>query len=130
MIATVVVVLFSIIPAIILAEVIARRLRLAKWTRGRPSLDDTQFLASLGAVPASREASLRVRQEIARATRIPADLIAADDQVRELEAVGHPTHFSVLDYFTDLLVKGAKDEYSLVTVRDFVIEFASQMKEP
>lgn len=83
----------------------------------------------MGEVPASRESVLRVRQEIAYATKLPPNLIAADDQIGTLERVGQPTHFSVLDYFTDLLpVEDPKDESALITVRDFVSEFAPQLK--
>ena len=82
----------------------------------------------LGDVPASREAVLRVREEIGRATKIRANLIAADDEIHELETVGRPTHSSVIDYFTDLLVEASDDEYSLTTVRDYVVEFAPQRK--
>jgi len=129
LITAVVIVLVSIIPALMLGEVIADRRRLAKWVRRRSPIDDTQFVTEAGAVSASKQSVLRVRQEIARATKIPAGLISADDQIQELERVGRTTHSSVLDYFTDLLfVDDPKDESALITVRDFVIEFAPQLK--
>ena len=55
MIAAVVVVLFSIIPAIVLAEVIVERRRVAKWKRERSPIDDAEFLTTLGPISASRE---------------------------------------------------------------------------
>jgi len=131
LIAAVVIVLVSIIPALMLGEVIADWRRLAKWMRRRSPVDDTQFVTALGTVNASKESVLRVRQEIARATKIPAEWISANDQIQELERVGRTTHSSVLDYFTDLLFVGdPKDESALITVRDFVIRFAPQLKEP
>ena len=129
MIAAVVILLVSIIPAIMLAEAIARRRRLADWKKGRVSVEDDQFLAEVADIRASREAVLRVREEIAHATQLPTGLITAKDRIEVLERVGRPTHSSVLDYFTDLLpVDDPKDESRLVTVRDFVIEFAKQLK--
>ena len=72
-----------------------------------------------------------MRLEIARATRLPAELIAANDRIVELERVGRPTHSSVIDYFTDLLlVDDPRNEYALVTVRDYVVGFAPQLKQP
>lgn len=128
MIAAVVVILFSIIPGMMIAEAIANRRRLNKWRSYRVVLDDAQFLAMIGDIQASREAVLRVREEIGRATKIPANLIAANDEIQELETVGRPTHFSVIDYFTDVLAEAPKDEYSLITVRDYVVEFVPQLK--
>ena len=129
MIAAVVIVLVSIIPALMLGEVIADRRRLVKWMRRRSPVDDTQFVTAIGKVSASKESVLRVRQEIARATKIPAELISANDQIQELERVGRTAHSSVLEYFTDLLfVDDPEDESALITVRDFVIEFAPQLK--
>jgi hypothetical protein len=93
-------------------------------------LCDSEFLASLGTIRASREAALRVRQEVASATRIPADRIRAEDKIQDLETVGRPIHFSVLDCFTDLLsVEDPRDESRLITVRDSVTEFGPQMKK-
>jgi len=129
LIAAVVIVLVSIIPALMLGEVIADRRRLVKWMRRRSPVDDTQFVTAIGKVSASKESVLRVRQEIARATMIPAELISANDQIQELERVGRTAHSSVLEYFTDLLfVDDPEDESALITVRDFVIEFAPQLK--
>jgi len=129
LIAAVVIVLVSIIPALMLGEVIADRRRLVKWMRRRSPVDDTQFVTAIGKVSASKESVLRVRQEIARATKIPAELISANDQIQELERVGRTAHSSVLEYFTDLLfVDDPEDESALITVRDFVIEFAPQLK--
>jgi len=129
LITAVVIVLVSIIPALMLGEVIADRRRLAKWVRRRSPIDDTQFVTEAGAVSASKQSVLRVRQEIARATKIPAELISANDQIQELERVGRTAHSSVLEYFTDLLfVDDPEDESALITVRDFVIEFAPQLK--
>lgn len=129
MIAAVVIVLVSIIPAIAVAEVVVRRRKLSKWKQGRAPLDDDKFVESLGNVSVSQHAAIRVRKAVADATRIPTNLIAGADKIQDMEMVGHLVHSSVLDYFTDLLaVDDPKDESALVTVRDFVVEFGPQLK--
>ncbi len=120
--------LVSVIPAIFIAERIAKRRRRARWMRGRIAIPDDQFYASLGAVPVSREAAIKVRSEVGNATRMPADLIAANDRIRELEAVGEGSHPEIIDYFADLLfVEEPAKESILVTVRDLVNEFGPQL---
>jgi hypothetical protein len=103
MIGALVFLLVSVIPAIFIAERIAKRRTRAGWMRGRITIPDDQFYASLGPVPASREAAIKVRSEVGNATRMPADLIAANDRIRELEAAGEGAHPEIIDYFTDLL---------------------------
>jgi hypothetical protein len=81
-----------------------------------------------GPVPISRDAAIRVRSEVGHATKVPPDLIAASDGIRELEAVGQGSHPEIIDYFTDLLfVEEPAKESILVTVRDLVIEFGPQL---
>ena len=111
--------LVSVIPAIFIAERIAKRRRRARWMQGRSAISNDEFYASLGPVPISRDAAIRVRSEVGCATRMPADMIAANDSIQELEAVGDGSHPTIIDYFTDLLfVRGPKDEANLLTVRD------------
>jgi antitoxin component of RelBE/YafQ-DinJ toxin-antitoxin module len=90
---------------------------------------DDEFYASLAPVSLNRDEAVRVRLEVARATRIPVDLISASDTISELETVGNCSHASILDYFADLLpVEKPKNESVLVTVRDLVIEFGPQFR--
>jgi hypothetical protein len=98
--------------------------------QGRSATSNDEFYASLGPVPISRDAAIRVRSEVGHATRMPADLIAASDSIRELEAVGDGSHPEIIDYFTDLLfVEEPRKESILVNVRDLVIEFGSQLDQ-
>lgn len=93
------------------------------------NIGNDEFVASVGSVSVPRDAVIRVRQEIARATRLPVNLISANDPIRELEMVSNGSHPEILDYFTDLLpVAQPKDESALVAVRDFVIEFGPQLR--
>ncbi len=120
--------LVSVIPAIFIAERIAKRRRRARWMRGRSAISNDEFYASLGPVPISRDAAIRVRSEVGHSTRTPADLIAARDSIRELEAVSDGSHPEIIDYFTDLLfVEEPRNESILVNVRDLVIEFGSPL---
>jgi hypothetical protein len=128
MIGALVVLLVSVIPAIFIAETITKRRRRAKWLQGRGAISNDEFCASLGPVPVSRDAAVRVRSEVGHATKVPPDLIAASDGIRELEAVGQGSHPEIIDYFTDLLfVEEPAKESILVTVRDLVIEFGPQL---
>jgi|ERR1019366_8934571 hypothetical protein len=88
MVAAVVAIMVAVIPAVFIAEVIAKRRRLARWKRGRGIVGNDEFFASLGPVSLKRDAAVRVQLEVARATRMPADLISASDTIRELETVG------------------------------------------
>jgi hypothetical protein len=123
-----VVVLVSVIPAIFIAEAIAKRRRRARWIQARTAVPDDQFYASLGPVPIAHDAAIKVRTGIGNAIRMPEDLIAASDSIRELEVVGKGSHPEIIDYFTDLLfVEEPAKESILVTVRDLVIEFEPQL---
>jgi hypothetical protein len=125
-----VVFLVSVIPAFFFVEAMAKRRRRTRWMQGRNAITDDQFYVSLGPVPISRDAAIRVRSDVGHATKIPADVIAASDNIRELEAAGDGSHPTIIDYFTDLLfVKEPKDDAILVTMRDFVIEFGPQLDE-
>jgi hypothetical protein len=96
--------------------------------QGRSAISNDEFYALLGPVPISREAAIRVRLEVGHATRMPADLIAANDSIRELEAVGKGSHPEIIDYFADLLfVEEPAKESIIVTVRDLVTEFGPQL---
>jgi hypothetical protein len=85
MITTVVAILIAVIPAIFVAESVAKRRRVAKWKHSHVNIGDDEFVASVGSVSVPRDAVIRVRQEIARATRLPVNLISASDPIRELE---------------------------------------------
>ena len=61
--------LVSVIPAIFIAERIAKRRRRARWMRGRSAISNDEFYASLGPVPISRDAAIRVRSEVGHSTR-------------------------------------------------------------
>ncbi|HTA24863.1 MAG TPA: hypothetical protein VK763_15120 [Terriglobales bacterium] len=128
MITTVVALLIAVIPAIFVAESVAKRRRVAKWKHSHVNIGDDEFVASVGSVSVPRDAVIRVRQEIARATRLPVNLISASAPIRELEMVSNGSHREILDYFTDLLpVAPPKDDSALMTVQDFVIEFGPQL---
>jgi hypothetical protein len=129
MIAAVVALLIALIPGIFVAESVAKRRRAAKWRYSHVNIGDDEFVVSVGSVYVPRDAVIRVRQEIARATRLPVNLISANDPIRELEMVSNGSHREILDYFTDLLpVEYPKDELALITVRDYVIEFGPQLR--
>jgi len=129
MVAAVVTILIAVIPALLIAEIVVERRRLAKWKLGHANVSDDEFFASLGPISLNRDEAIRVRLEISRATKIPASLISVTGLIRELEKFGDLWHSSILNYFTDLLcVEDPKNEEGLVTVRDFVIEFGSQLK--
>ena len=120
--------LVSVIPAIFIAEAIARRSakrrRRARWMQARTAVPDDQFYASLGPVPISHDAAINVRSGVGYAIEMSADLLAASDSIRQLEEVGDGSHPTVIDYFTDFLfVEQPSKESILVTVRDLVIEF-------
>ncbi len=134
MISALVVVLVSVIPAIFIAELIARRRakrrRRTRWMQARAVIPDDQFYTSLGPIAISREGAIRVRSEVGHATKMQANLIAASDNIRELERAGDGPHSTIIDYFTDLLfVDEPKNDAILVTVRDLVIEFGPQLDE-
>jgi len=128
MISALVFLLVSVIPGIFIAERIAKRRRRARWMQGRSAISNDEFCASLGPVPISRDAAIRVRSEVGNAIKIPADLLAASDHIQELEAIGDGSHPEIIDHFTDLLfVEEPRKESVLVNVRDLVIEFGSQL---
>lgn len=130
MVAVVVTILIAAIPTFVLVEFLAKRRRLTRWKLGRERVSDDEFLTSLGQFSFRQDAAVRVRTSISHATRIPADLISANDKIHELEVVGNLLHSSILDYFTDVLpVKKPKNESDLLTVRDFVIEFGPQLNQ-
>lgn len=129
MIGVLVLLLVSVIPAVFVAEAMAKRRRRARWMQARTAVPDDQFYASLGPVPISHDAAIKVRSGVGFAIRMPADLIAASDSIRELEAVGDGSHPTIIDYFTDLLfVEQPSKDSILVTVRDLVIEFGPQLE--
>ena len=129
MIGVLVLLLVSVIPAIFIAEAMEKRRRRARWMQARTAVPDDQFYASLGPVPISHDAAIKVRSGVGFAIRMPADLIAASDSIRELEAVGDGSHPTIIDYFTDLLfVEQPSKDSILVTVRDLVIEFGPQLE--
>ena len=129
MIGALVVVLVSVIPAIFIAEAIAKRRRRARGMRARTAVSNDEFYASLGPVPISRDAAIKVRSGVGYAIRMPVNLIAASDSIQELEAVSDGSHPTIVDYFTDLLfVEEPSKESILVTVRDLVIEFGPQLE--
>jgi len=116
--------LVSVIPAVFVAEAMAKRRRRARWMQARTAVPDDQFYASLGPVPISHDAAIKVRSGVGYAIEMSADLLAASDSIRQLEEVGDGSHPTVIDYFTDLLfVEQPSKESILVTVRDLVIEF-------
>jgi len=130
MISALVFLLVSVIPAIFIAERIRKRRRRARWIQGRSAVPDDQFYVSLGPIPISHEAAIRVRSGVGNAIKMPADLITASDIIQELEGIGDGSHPTIIDYFTDLLfVEEPKNEAILVTVRDLVIEFGPQLDE-
>ncbi len=120
--------LVLVIPAVFIAERIAKRRKRTRWMRGRSAIPNDEFYASLGPISISRDAAIKVRLEVGHATKMPADLIAASDSIRELEALGDGSHPTIIDYFTDLFfVEEPRKESVLVNVRDLVIEFGSQL---
>jgi hypothetical protein len=120
--------LVSVIPAVFIAERIAKRRKRTRWMRGRSAIPNDEFYSSLGPISISRDAAIKVRLEVGHATQMPEDLIAASDSIRDLEAVGDGSHPTIIDYFTDLLfVEEPRKESVLVNVRDLVIEFGSQL---
>jgi hypothetical protein len=96
-------ILVAVIPAILIAEVIAKRRRLTRGKRSRESVGDDEFFAPLGSVSLTQDEAARVRMEISRATRLRVDLITTTGTIGELETVGNCSHSSILNYFTDLL---------------------------
>jgi hypothetical protein len=121
--------LVSVIPAVFVAEAMAKRRRRARWMQARTAIPDDQFYASLGPVPISHDAAIKVRSGVGYAIEMSADLLAASDSIRQLEEVGDGSHPTVIDYFTDLLfVEQPSKESILVTVRDLVIEFEPQLE--
>jgi hypothetical protein len=127
MIGVLVVLLISVIPAMFIAEAVARQRRLAKWQQGRSVIRDDQFYASLGGTMISRDAAIKVRSVVGDAVKIQAELISASDNILELERAGRCSHGSIVDYFADFFpIK--EPASTLVTVRDLVIEFGAQME--
>jgi hypothetical protein len=119
--------LIVIILAVYAAHLVRRqrlRNRIAKWAKERHSLPDDAFYVALDLPSITKDAANYVRATISHATRIPKDLISPNDNIRELEKIGDPSHSSTVDYFEDMWsIAGPKDNPQLATVRDFVIEF-------
>jgi len=107
-----------------------RRKRIEKWAGNREPLDDEAFYIALSLPAIRRDSAMSVRAMVSDAVRIPKELIMPSDSICELEKIGDPSHPSTADYFEDMWsVAIPKDGFALVTVRDFVIEFASRGKE-
>jgi hypothetical protein len=104
------------------------RKRIAEWAEHHERLTDDAFCIALGLPAIRKDAAISVRETISGAVRIPKELLCPNDSVCELETVGDPSHPSMADYFEDMWsIVGPKGDSQLVTVRDFVIEFAPKM---
>jgi hypothetical protein len=124
--------LILIVVTIYLAHLVRRhrlRKRVAEWGQNQETLTDEAFYAALELPSIKKDAVISVRETISGAVRIPEELLRPNDSICELERVGDPSHPSTVDYFEDMWsVVGPKGDSKLVTVRDFVIEFAPKMK--
>ena len=121
----------SVIPAIFIAERIAKRRRRARWG------------CKVAVLPPMMNSMLRLarsRNAVACSNQIRwhpccvADLRSHPNRGvgrnRELEAVGDGSHPEIIDYFTDLsFVEEPRNESILVNMRDLVIEFGSQLDQ-
>jgi hypothetical protein len=130
-------VIYALPIAIVLAVYFAHlfrkqrlRKRVARWAADRSALDDDAFYAALELPSINKEHAITVRATISDAVQIPKELIAPSDRVAELEKVGEPSHPTTIDFLEDVLsVTNGGTESALMTVRDFVIEFAPQLKQ-
>ena len=122
----------AVVLVVYVAHLVRRqrlRKRIAAWAEHRERLTDDAFCIGLGLPSIRKDAAISVRETISGAVRIPKELLRPNDSVCELERVGDPSHPSTVDYFEDMWsVVGPKADSKLVTVRDFVIEFAPKMK--
>jgi hypothetical protein len=130
-------VIYALPIAIVLAVYFAhlfrkqrQRKRITRWAANRSALGDDAFYAALDLPSISKKHAVLVRATISDAVQIPKELIAPSDRVAELEKVGDPSHPTTIDFLEDVLrVTDGETGSTLMTVRDFVIEFAPQLKQ-